>query len=144
MIGIINYGSGNIEAIVNIYNRLNIECKVINKLSEFNCVDRLVLPGVGSFDECMKQLIESGFKEKLNKLVLESKIPILGICYGLQLIAKNLGGKVKAGKSKREFGKVNLKFRKDYFKYFLIFIVLIFVALPYADLSFPKHFLSNL
>ena len=43
-----------------------------------------------------------------------------------------------------KFGKVDLKFRKDYFKYFLILIVLIFVALPYADLSFPKHFLSNL
>ena len=44
---------------------------------------------------------------------------------------------------KFKFGKVNLKFRKDYFKYFLILLVLFFVALPYADLSFPKHFLSN-
>ena len=35
MIGIINYGSGNIDAIINIYNRLNIECKVINDLAEF-------------------------------------------------------------------------------------------------------------
>ena len=87
MIGIINYGSGNIEAITNTYNRLNIECKVINKLAEFDGVDRLVLPGVGSFDECMKQLIDSGFKEKLNKLVLESKIPILGICIGMHIMA---------------------------------------------------------
>ena len=43
-----------------------------------------------------------------------------------------------------KLGKVNLKFRKDYFKYFLIFIVLFVVVLPYADLSFPKHILSNL
>ena len=89
MIGIINYGSGNIEAIINIYKRLNIECKVINKFSEFDGVDRLVLPGVGSFDECMKQLIESGLKEKLNKLVLESKIPILGICVGMHIMANS-------------------------------------------------------
>ena len=89
MIGIINYGSGNIEAITNIYNRLNIECKVINNLVEFDGVDRLILPGVGSFDECMKQLIDSGFKEKLNKLVLESKIPILGICIGMHIMANS-------------------------------------------------------
>ena len=43
-----------------------------------------------------------------------------------------------------KFGKNNLRFRKDYFKYFLIFIVVFFVALPYADLSIPKHVLSNL
>lgn len=89
MIGIINYGSGNIEAISNIYNRLNIDCKIINKLAEFDGADRLILPGVGSFDECMEQLIDSGFKEKLNKLVLEDKIPILGICIGMHIMANS-------------------------------------------------------
>lgn len=89
MIGIINYGSGNIEAIANIYNRLNIEYKVINKIEEFDGVDRLILPGVGSFDECMKQLIDSEFKEKLSKLVLENKTPILGICIGMHIMANS-------------------------------------------------------
>ena len=87
MIGIVNYGSGNIEAIANIYNRLNIECKVINTPEELEGIDRLILPGVGSFDECMKQLIDSGFKEKLNELVLENEIPILGICIGMHIMA---------------------------------------------------------
>ena len=89
MIGIINYGSGNIEAITTIYKRLNIDSIVINNLTEFNDVDRLILPGVGSFDECMKQLNDSGFKEKLNELVLERKIPILGICIGMHIMANN-------------------------------------------------------
>lgn len=89
MIGIVNYGSGNIEAIANIYNRLNIECKVINKPEELEIADRLILPGVGSFDECMKQLIGSGFKDKLNVLVLEKKTPILGICIGMQIMANS-------------------------------------------------------
>lgn len=89
MIGIVNYGSGNIEAIANIYNRLNIECKVINKPEELEIADRLILPGVGSFDECMKQLIDSGFKDKLNELVLEKKTPILGICIGMQIMANS-------------------------------------------------------
>ena len=89
MIGIINYGSGNIEAISNIYNRLNIECKVINNLEDFESVDRLILPGVGSFDECMKQLNNSGFKEKLNRIVLEDKVPILGICIGMHIMGNS-------------------------------------------------------
>ena len=89
MIGIINYGSGNIEAISNIYNRLNIECKVINNLKDFESVDRLILPGVGSFDECMKQLNNSGFKEKLNRIVLEDKVPILGICIGMHIMGNS-------------------------------------------------------
>ena len=89
MIGIVNYGSGNIEAIANIYNRLNITCRVINKPEELEIADRLILPGVGSFDECMKQLIDSGFKDKLNELVLEKKTPILGICIGMQIMANS-------------------------------------------------------
>ena len=89
MIGIVNYGSGNIQAIANIYNRLNIACRVINKPEELEIADRLILPGVGSFDECMKQLIDSGFKDKLNELVLEKKTPILGICIGMQIMANS-------------------------------------------------------
>jgi len=89
MIGIINYGSGNIEAISNIYNRLNIECKIINNIEDFESVDRLILPGVGSFDECMKQLNNSGFKEKLNRIVLEDKVPILGICIGMHIMGNS-------------------------------------------------------
>ena len=89
MIGIVNYGSGNIEAIANIYNRLNIKCKVINTPEELEGADRLILPGVGSFDECMKQLIDSGFKDKLNELVLEKQTPILGICIGMHIMANS-------------------------------------------------------
>ncbi len=89
MIGIVNYGSGNIEAITNIYKRLNVDYKVINSLKEFTGVNRLILPGVGSFDECMQQLLNSGFKEKLDELVLVKKTPILGICIGMQIMANS-------------------------------------------------------
>lgn len=89
MIGIVNYGSGNIEAIANIYKRLNIEYIVIDKPEELQIADRLILPGVGSFDECMKQIVDSGFKEKLNEVVLKNKTPILGICIGMQIMANS-------------------------------------------------------
>lgn len=86
MIGIIDYGSGNIQAIATIYKNLNIEYKVIKKPEDLEKADKLILPGVGAFDATMQQLIDSGLKEKLNELVLERKTPILGICVGLQVM----------------------------------------------------------
>ena len=86
MIGIIDYGSGNIQAIATIYKNLNIEHQVLNNPEDLKKVDKLILPGVGAFDATMQQLIDSGLKEELNKLVLEEKIPVLGICVGLQVM----------------------------------------------------------
>ena len=86
MIGIIDYGSGNIQAIATIYKNLNIEHQVLNNPEDLKKADKLILPGVGSFDATMQQLIDSGLKEELNKLVLEEKVPVLGICVGLQVM----------------------------------------------------------
>jgi imidazole glycerol-phosphate synthase subunit HisH len=86
MIGIIDYGSGNIQAIATIYKNLNIKYQVITKLEDLEKADKLVLPGVGAFDATMQQLIDSGLKDKLNELVLDKKVPVLGICVGLQVM----------------------------------------------------------
>jgi len=89
MIGIVNYGSGNIRAIENIYSRLNIQTKVISNPAELKFSDKLILPGVGAFDETMQQLLASGLKEELDELVLIKKIPILGVCVGMQILANS-------------------------------------------------------
>ena len=89
MIGIVNYGSGNIQAIANIYSRLNIPTIIITEPSQLHEADKLILPGVGAFDETMNQLIGSGLKEDLDKLVLHEKKPILGICVGMQIMAES-------------------------------------------------------
>lgn len=86
MIGIIDYGSGNIQAIATIYKNLNINYQVITKPKDLVKADKLVLPGVGAFDTTMQQLIDSGLKDKLNELVLDKKVPVLGICVGLQVM----------------------------------------------------------
>ena len=86
MIGVIDYGSGNVQAIATIYKNLNINCQLITKAEDLEKADRLILPGVGAFDATMQQLIDSGLREKLNELVLEKKVPILGICVGLQVM----------------------------------------------------------
>lgn len=87
MIKIVNYGSGNIQAILNIYKQLNIECLVANTPDELLGATKLILPGVGAFDETMEQLIESGFKKVLDVAVIENKVPIMGICVGMQILA---------------------------------------------------------
>jgi len=87
MIGIINYGSGNVQAIANIYNRTNIPYKIIQKPDELNEVEKLILPGVGAFDETMKVLNSSGLKEKLDEEVLIKKKPVLGIGVGMKILS---------------------------------------------------------
>tara|TARA_B100001758_G_C18414488_1_gene618408 strand:- start:2217 stop:2831 length:615 start_codon:yes stop_codon:yes gene_type:complete len=86
MIGIIDYGSGNVQAIATIYKNLNIEYKVITNPNDLKKASKLILPGVGAFDATMRQLIKSGIKDELNNLVINKKIPILGICVGLQIM----------------------------------------------------------
>ena len=88
MIGIVNYGSGNIHAIANIYKNLNVDFRIIDKPNQIEEVDKLLLPGVGAFDYNMSKLNESGLKEALNEAVLNKKTPVLGICLGLQIMVE--------------------------------------------------------
>jgi glutamine amidotransferase len=86
MIGIIDYGSGNVQAIATIYKNLNIDYEVISNKNDLKKADKLILPGVGAFDATMQQLIDSGLRDELNDLVIRKKVPILGICVGLQVM----------------------------------------------------------
>ncbi len=88
MIQIINYGLGNIKAFQTIYERLNIPVKIVSSVKQFEPEGRLILPGVGSFDWAMNRLNASGMREMIDKLVLEDKVPVLGICVGMQMMAK--------------------------------------------------------
>lgn len=89
MITIIDYGVGNINAFVNVYKRLDIPTKIAKTASDLIDAKKLILPGVGHFDHAMNELNKSGMKEKLNELVLNDKLPVIGICVGMQMMAKN-------------------------------------------------------
>lgn len=89
MITIINYGLGNISAFVNVYERLNIKTKVAICSDEVKDASKIILPGVGAFDFAMSQLNASGMREEIEKQVLINKIPIMGICVGMQMLAKS-------------------------------------------------------
>ncbi len=87
MIGIIDYGSGNIQAIQNIYKRLKIKTLIINKAEDVSSVTKIILPGVGAFDEAIGMLEKSGMRASLDEAVLKKKIPVMGICVGMQIMA---------------------------------------------------------
>ena len=86
MITLIDYGVGNIFAFQNVYKRLNIPTKIAKRKEDLANAKKLILPGVGSFDYAMAQLNASGMREKLDELVLEKKIPVIGICVGMQMM----------------------------------------------------------
>ncbi|ABQ25886.1 imidazole glycerol phosphate synthase subunit HisH [Geotalea uraniireducens] len=89
MIAIIDYGLGNIQAFVNVYNRLGIPTAVAKTTYELETANKLILPGVGAFDHAMVLLDASGMRQALDHLVLSKKVPILGICVGMQIFAKS-------------------------------------------------------
>lgn len=87
MITIINYGCGNIKAIQNVFHKLSVKTTVANNINDLRNAKKLILPGVGAFDFAMQKFLDSGMKEKTDELVLEKKLPVLGICVGVQLMA---------------------------------------------------------
>ncbi len=87
MIGIVDYGVGNTRAFFNMYKRMNIACKLAFSEADLLGVDKLILPGVGSFDFAMSRLEGSGMRKRLDSLVLEEAIPVLGVCVGMQMMA---------------------------------------------------------
>jgi imidazole glycerol-phosphate synthase subunit HisH len=89
MIGIIDYGSGNIHAIANLYKRLDIPHVVTSDAAALTAADKLILPGVGDFDETMLMLKNNGLVDLLNHLVLDVKKPILGVCVGMQILGES-------------------------------------------------------
>ena len=87
MITIIDYGVGNIQAFCNIYKQLGIPIRRAQSAHELEGATKIILPGVGAFDYAMTRLSQSGMRETLNHLVLDRKVPIVGICVGMQMLA---------------------------------------------------------
>lgn len=88
MIAIVNYGSGNVRAIGNIYDRLNIQYEIVDRAENMPAnTSKIILPGVGAFDETMSMLLRSGFRTVLDEWVLAKKTPVLGICVGMQILS---------------------------------------------------------
>ncbi|MFL2703262.1 MAG: imidazole glycerol phosphate synthase subunit HisH [Gammaproteobacteria bacterium] len=84
VIGIVNYGiAGNIHSIEKALKKAGAKTLIINKTEDFTKADKLVLPGVGSFKDAMKELKNDGFIDALST----NTKPILGICLGMQILS---------------------------------------------------------
>ena len=89
MIVIVNYGLGNIQAIVNIYRSINVPVVEAKTPNELTLGDRFILPGVGAFDWAISRLDQSGMRPELEKIVINDGRPILGICVGMQMLGQS-------------------------------------------------------
>lgn len=107
MTTIIDYGIGNIGSIANMLKKVGEESIITADSEKINEAKRLVLCGIGAFDDGMNKLHQLGIINVLNKKVMEDKVPILGICLGMQLFSKGS----EEGKSKG-LGYINAHTRK--------------------------------
>lgn len=89
MIGIINYGLGNLYSVARAFERLGVSARIISTPREILEAEKLILPGVGHAGAGMAKLRELGLIPALNEKVLVQKTPILGLCLGMQLMAKH-------------------------------------------------------
>jgi glutamine amidotransferase len=87
MITIVDYGLGNIQAFLNVYKRLNIAVKAAHDEHGLADATKLILPGVGAFDHAMDCLEQSGLRASVDDLVLRQRVPVLGVCVGMQILA---------------------------------------------------------
>jgi glutamine amidotransferase len=89
MIVIVDYGMGNLASILNLLRRIGVQAQISSCPQDIAKADKIILPGVGSFDAGMKNLRQSGLIPILESKVLDRKTPILGICLGLQLLGQS-------------------------------------------------------
>ena len=88
MIVVIDSGINNSSSVVRMIQKVGGNVKIGSKPEDLKEASKIVLPGVGHFDEGMKLLNESGFSESIKECVLNKKMPILGICLGMQLLCE--------------------------------------------------------
>ena len=88
MITIIDYGMGNLGSVANMFKKIGVTTQITNDLNKINEASKILLPGVGAFDAAISRIDDGGFRKVLNKKALEDKVPILGICLGMQLLSR--------------------------------------------------------
>ncbi len=87
-VSVVDYGVGNIGALLNMFDHLGIEAVAVSDERGILAASRLVLPGIGAFDRAMRTLMDRGLIGSLNEAVIARGTPVLGVCLGMQLLAR--------------------------------------------------------
>lgn len=88
-VGIIDYGMGNLHSVQRKLQLLRMDFKIVQNLEDLNSCEKIILPGVGHFGAAMQKLESQKLVEGLSQAVLVDRMPILGICLGMQLMAES-------------------------------------------------------
>jgi glutamine amidotransferase len=97
MIAIVDYGMGNLGSVQNMLSKLGAESIRSSDPAEIAQADRLILAGIGGFDGAMERLESAGLIDVLNEQVTQRGVPILGVCLGMQVMAKSSTEGVRPG-----------------------------------------------
>jgi len=91
MIVVVDYRMGNIGSVLNMLKKIGAPSIFSSDRQDIEKADKLILPGVGSFDKAMQNIGQSGLGDILTERILKEKIPVLGICLGMQIMAGKSG-----------------------------------------------------
>jgi|SRR5215217_2006310 len=89
MITIVDYGMGNLGSVLNMFRKVGAAAEITSDLQKIKDARKILLPGVGAFDAAMKRINESGLREVLTAKATIDKVPVLGICLGMQLMTNS-------------------------------------------------------
>jgi glutamine amidotransferase len=84
-ISVVDYGAGNIGSVLNMLQHIGVAAEVITGPDQVKKSEKIILPGVGNWDAGVQRLEDSGLIDALKNRVLSDKVPILGVCLGMQL-----------------------------------------------------------
>lgn len=85
MIGVIDYGAGNLRSVCNSLKKLSVDCHVVKAPSDLNKIETMIFPGVGSFGDSSDQLKKQSLFEPIKEWIINDR-PFLGICIGFQML----------------------------------------------------------
>ncbi len=109
MFGILDYGLGNIQSISNMLSYLNIEHIFVKNNNDFKLINKLILPGIGSFDIAMEKLNEKDFINPIKIFAQDKSKFLIGICLGMQLLGNESEEGIMNGLSLVDFKVHSLK-----------------------------------
>ena len=89
MIAIVDYGIGNLGSIFNMLKKIGISSIITGNPDQIIGAHKLILPGVGNFDRALERISQFGLRELLDQKALIEKVPVLGICLGMQILTKS-------------------------------------------------------